>query len=131
MSPDIRLVRSTGEVLFEEVKPQDRNGFPDMQSLYQRYGEGYTLVVHQLERRWLPLASLASALQWELDAKVTIGFYLTPAGSRGLAPHFDTHDVIILQISGSKTWSLYGPVDTVGEGPVLDPTIDRIASRHS
>jgi hypothetical protein len=34
--------------------------------------------------------------------------YLTPPNSRGLATHYDTHDVFVLQAGGSKHWRLYG-----------------------
>ena len=37
--------------------------------------------------------------------------YVTPPDSSGLMPHYDDHDVLILQIQGSKTWHLYVGAD--------------------
>ena len=36
--------------------------------------------------------------------------YYTPARSQGLPVHHDTHDVIVLQVDGSKRWLVYDPV---------------------
>ena len=33
--------------------------------------------------------------------------YLTPPEAQGFAPHWDTHDVFVLQISGAKRWSIH------------------------
>ena len=62
--------------------------------------------------------------------------YYTPAGSQGLPVHHDTHEVISLQVAGSKRWLVYEPVlelplknqryrSALGEPgePVLDVTL--------
>ena len=33
--------------------------------------------------------------------------YLTPANEKALSPHYDAHDVFVLQVSGEKNWILY------------------------
>jgi len=33
--------------------------------------------------------------------------YITPANAQGFAPHYDDHDVFILQTTGTKIWRLY------------------------
>ncbi len=48
--------------------------------------------------------------------------YLTPPGAAGLAPHHDTHDVFVLQVAGTKHW-------TVRE-PVVDTPLPRHVSDH-
>jgi Cupin superfamily protein len=35
--------------------------------------------------------------------------YLTPPSAQGLPLHHDTHDVFVLQLSGSKQWQIYQP----------------------
>jgi hypothetical protein len=51
---------------------------------------------------------LAGALGGELGARIQMNVYLTPPGSRGFKPHYDTHDVFIAQVHGSKVWRLAG-----------------------
>jgi len=40
--------------------------------------------------------------------KIAANAYYTPALSQGFLPHWDTHDVFILQYSGNKEWHLAG-----------------------
>jgi hypothetical protein len=49
-------------------------------------------------------------LELELSHAVQANAYVTPAGSRGLGVHYDTHDVFVLQLSGTKSWAIYPPV---------------------
>jgi lysine-specific demethylase/histidyl-hydroxylase NO66 len=55
------------------------------------------------------LPALASMLfRWEQDLKLPIranAFY-TPCGSSGFHRHYDTHDVIVIQVRGTKTWDV-------------------------
>ena len=34
-----------------------------------------------------------------------INAYITPPENQGFAAHYDTHDVFVLQVSGSKRWT--------------------------
>ncbi len=39
-----------------------------------------------------------------------VNAYLTPPQNTGFAPHYDTHDVFVLQFAGRKRWRIYEPV---------------------
>jgi ribosomal protein L16 Arg81 hydroxylase len=78
---------------------------------------GGTIILNHLHRRHPPLANLCAALELEFSAPFQTNVYLTPARAQGFHPHFDTHDVLVLQIAGSKRWQLYGtPVDLALKG---------------
>lgn len=87
------------------------DGRLDLNQLRRSYIEGYTIVIHGLHRFWAPVAECVQALQRRLSYKVTPNVYLTPRGSRGLDPHYDTHDVFVLQLMGRKTWRVYGEAE--------------------
>ena len=36
--------------------------------------------------------------------------YITPPSSRGFSPHYDVHDVFVLQVAGEKHWTIHEPV---------------------
>ncbi|HEX2902731.1 MAG TPA: cupin domain-containing protein [Jatrophihabitans sp.] len=72
--------------------------------------DGATLVLQALHRSWPPLVQFGSALAAELGHPVQINSYLTPAQNQGFAPHYDTHDVFVLQAVGSKRWVIHEPV---------------------
>lgn len=40
----------------------------------------------------------------------SVGIFLTPPGERGYGLHFDTYDVFVFQVMGTKRWTLHEPV---------------------
>ena len=74
------------------------------------YAHGATLVLQGLHRLWPPLIDFAGRLAAELVVPVGVNAYLTPAGNRGFATHYDTHDVFVLQVAGRKKWRVHEPV---------------------
>jgi ribosomal protein L16 Arg81 hydroxylase len=80
---------------------------PGLETIYEHYRKGATLNLTRLHERWVPLGRLCRDLAAELSAAVQTNVYLTPAGAQGLSEHFDTHDVFVVQVHGSKRWRLY------------------------
>ena len=74
------------------------------------YAQGATLVLQGLHRIWPPLIDYASRLGEELRQPLQVNAYLTPAGNKGFATHYDTHDVFVLQVDGTKRWRIHEPV---------------------
>ncbi|MCO8270041.1 cupin domain-containing protein [Actinoplanes sp. TRM 88003] len=76
----------------------------------QLYAGGATLVLQGLHRLWPPLIDYARQLGAELRRPLQVNAYLTPPGSQGFSTHYDTHDVFVLQVDGTKRWRLHAPV---------------------
>jgi len=74
------------------------------------YAESATLVLQGLHRLWPPLIEYARRLGEELRQPLQVNAYLTPAGNKGFATHYDTHDVFVLQVDGTKRWRIHEPV---------------------
>lgn len=72
--------------------------------------DGATLVLQALHRSWPPLVEFGTSLAAEIGHPVQINSYLTPPQNQGFAPHYDTHDVFVLQVSGRKRWVIHEPV---------------------
>jgi hypothetical protein len=72
--------------------------------------DGATLVLQALHRTWPPLVDFAAGLSSDLGHPVQINSYITPAANRGFAPHYDVHDVFVLQVEGRKRWRIHAPV---------------------
>lgn len=79
----------------------------DPDRIVSEYQGGATVILQGLHRRWPPLAGLCRNLEAVLSHPTQTNIYVTPPGSQGFAPHYDTHDVFILQVDGSKHWRLY------------------------
>jgi len=83
------------------------NGAIDMVALRNDFAAGFTIILNGLERYIGAVAAVARGLEVELNFETQVNAYITPPGSQGFLPHYDDHDVIILQIQGSKRWHIY------------------------
>lgn len=77
---------------------------------YKQFAQGDTIRLIGIENLSPTVRELALRINGEIGVKAHVNAYLTPASSQGFSVHFDYHDVFILQISGSKVWSIYDPI---------------------
>lgn len=82
----------------------------DSGKVLEQFAAGATLVLQGLHRTWQPIAEFTRRLSAELGHPAQVNAYITPASSRGFDPHYDTHDVFVLQIAGAKHWTIHEPV---------------------
>jgi bifunctional lysine-specific demethylase and histidyl-hydroxylase NO66 len=82
---------------------------------------GGTIAVRGVDKAASGLFELCGGLENELAHRVHANVYLTPPRTHGLNPHYDPHDVIILQISGRKHWKVF---DRVPGAPGSSGSVD-------
>lgn len=83
----------------------------DAPSVYAAYADGATIVIESLHRYWPPLTRFCRDLELALGHRLQVNAYITPPGSQGFDVHRDTHDVFVLQVSGTKHWIVYDRTD--------------------
>lgn len=83
------------------------DGRVDLPRLLQRFDAGASLVVSQFQDSHPPLGLLCRGLEKFLLHGVQANIYLTPAAAQGFRTHFDTHDVLVLQVCGRKRWRVW------------------------
>jgi len=83
------------------------DGRADLPRLLARFDAGATLVFSQFHETHPPLARLCRGLERLFLHPVQANIYLTPAAARGFRPHYDTHDVLVLQLEGAKRWRIW------------------------
>jgi ribosomal protein L16 Arg81 hydroxylase len=71
------------------------------------FHNGGTLAMAGMHHHLRSLRAFCNDLQVFTGHPLQTNLYLTPANSQGFAPHYDTHDVIVLQIHGKKVWKIY------------------------
>ena len=76
----------------------------------REFAAGATIVLQGLHRSWPPLRAFTRRLVAELGHPAQVNAYITPESARGFDPHYDVHDVFVLQVSGEKHWSVHAPV---------------------
>jgi bifunctional lysine-specific demethylase and histidyl-hydroxylase NO66 len=87
------------------------DGSLDVAGVRSDFADGYTIVLDSIERYARPIASLSHSIEVELNFGTQVNAYVTPPESQGFVAHYDEHDVLILQLRGSKIWHLYDGVD--------------------
>jgi ribosomal protein L16 Arg81 hydroxylase len=78
-------------------------------SLYDAYLSGDTVRMIGVEKYWPPLALLLASMQEVIAAKLGVNMFLTPARSQAFPFHFDSVDVFVIQLAGSKKWTIWEP----------------------
>lgn len=82
--------------------------FPsDVQKYQEAFQDGYTIALRGMEFRSDKIAAVADSLAI-LFGQPSVGanIYLSPAGSQGLAHHYDDHCVFVWQLFGQKKWRI-------------------------
>jgi len=80
----------------------------DMRRLGQLIEDGCTLVVDEANTYDPTLEVASRALQRWSHELVQANTYLTTGAAAGFNIHWDDHDVIVVQLSGSKNWEVRG-----------------------
>jgi len=114
--PDVFLVDAARELKPEDFSfPSETGGRVDLPRAYQLFDSGATISLSQLHERIPELASVCRSVEQTFNGHFQTNIYLSPRNAQGFKTHFDSHDVFVLQVAGSKHWTLY---DTLIELPL-------------
>ena len=113
----------------DEADVARADGSLDVVKACQLLAEGTTIVFGEAHKRIETLAALCRELERDLGAPLQCNLYLTPANGQGFEAHYDTHDVLLLQIAGAKEWTIFdSPVRLPLGGQPFDPDRHRIGA---
>jgi lysine-specific demethylase/histidyl-hydroxylase NO66 len=110
--PMVRCVRS-GQRLPAEMftvpsgAEDDAICYVDTEELFKCFASGASIVVRDMHRYCEGLADISWSLAEDLGCAVTVNGYLTPVAQQAFKPHFDYHDIVVVQIHGTKRWIEY------------------------
>ncbi len=76
--------------------------------LNQRLRDGATLIVDAANELSASLQALCAGLSAELVGACQANLYACWGRTQGFDVHWDDHDVFVVQVEGTKRWSLYG-----------------------
>ncbi|MCV7152796.1 cupin domain-containing protein [Mycolicibacterium pyrenivorans] len=146
-APFIRLAKE-GDVLARDcyVGPAgfgaDMPDQVDSAKVLAEFAAGATIVLQGLHRLWPPLIDFVRQAVDDLGHPVQANAYITPPSNRGFDPHYDVHDVFVLQAAGQKRWIVHEPVhahplpsqpwtqhrEAIAERVTGEPVIDTVLS---
>lgn len=120
--PDVTLKNANREITGDDYTVGD--DALDVAKVFQLFREGSTIAFAYLDTVVPSLTSFRRSLESEFSCLCQTNVYLTPPAAQGARPHYDTHDVFVMQIAGSKHWTLYGtPVESPLAAQDFDPAI--------
>jgi ribosomal protein L16 Arg81 hydroxylase len=89
------------------------NGGLDLEALWSAYHDGESIVLNSIFRVDPGSRLLCERLSLALGHRVQANMYLTPPSGRAFATHYDTHDVMVVQLLGSKQWQVFEPPNMI------------------
>jgi len=112
--PSLRVVRDGVAVSIDAytdvVADRKTNPFRQVSSrkIVELCSDGATLVIDGIERFWTPLRLLTDELFKLTGERVQANAYYSQKPLPGFKLHYDTHEVFVLQVAGSKLWRIGG-----------------------
>jgi len=105
-------------------------------NLHAQLAAGASLVIDAIDAMHPPIGAAAEALERFLGTSVQVNAYASWTEREGFGTHWDDHDVVVVQVHGSKRWKLYGPTRTAPtyrdveapEPPGEEPLADLVLS---
>jgi len=124
--PEVFLVDAARKLSAEDYTLAHSDaGCLDLPRAYELFRAGATISIRRLNERLPELAGLCRAVEKVFSGHFQTNVYLSPPRAQGFGTHFDSHDVFVLQVAGSKVWTLY---DTAIELPLHGQAFDK--ERH-
>ncbi len=131
--PRIRLIRN-GELLnpatyldYKNDRRGSRYSKVNSEKLNQELFKGTAIHISSVEEFNQEIKFLTEKIEKELLTKIEATIHIGLNESKGFHPHFDAHDVFVLQVSGRKKWKIYGFIENhpIRVGPSIKSEISK------
>lgn len=103
--PELQLADANRAIAVSDYRGADQR--VDAAAVRTLHNDGATVILTAAHLKIAGLADLCRTVTSQFMMRSQANVYLSPASQRGFSPHFDTHDVFVLQVSGSKTFRFY------------------------
>lgn len=98
--------------------PKHSAGGMDPEEMVLAYRGGQTIRLNSVHESVPSVRALCRSLASECNCPVFANIYMTPSGNPGFDPHYDDHDVIVIQCHGSKEWRIHDDYENQTELPL-------------
>jgi ribosomal protein L16 Arg81 hydroxylase len=96
----------TAEATAKKQQRHHGTGVQTLERVLADVRDGATLILDAVQQRDPKLGLLCRTLAQETGHGFQTNLYLTPPNGKGFLPHWDNHDVFVLQVLGLKHWTL-------------------------
>lgn len=111
--PSVRLVNNGNELdkrLYTSQISIGHHNVKDVinpEKLFELFNNGNTIVIQAAQYCFNSLSAFCKQISEKFNFPIQANIYVTPPNAIGFKPHWDTHDVLVLQIAGEKNWKLF------------------------
>lgn len=83
-----------------------------------------SLVIDKIQNIWPSVRRLAAMMEQAFSSPAGTNLYITPKAAQGFDPHFDAHDVFVVQVYGRKLWKIYNQAEKFPQPKNSNVTFD-------
>jgi ribosomal protein L16 Arg81 hydroxylase len=89
--------------------PVDGTNKVDTAKLEQLMGQGFSLVIDNIDRHVPQLTELCNDIKRQNFERSRVAVVVSTGTGGALKIHYDPEDLVILQVEGTKRWQIFGP----------------------
>jgi ribosomal protein L16 Arg81 hydroxylase len=82
----------------------------NVRALHDLLTQGVSIIVNAVDHSIPQIRQLAAAIEREMGIRTFVNAYLSFAKGGAFKPHWDTHDVLAVQVHGNKRWRIWNAV---------------------
>ena len=97
------------------IPPQLYRSGPDLGAFHDMLAQGASFIINQIQLHLPRIQGLTTSMERELGFTVGVNAYFSFASGGAFKPHWDRHDVLVVQVHGAKTWKIW---DSTFKNPV-------------
>jgi len=79
-----------------------------IRNLYEQLQQGATMTLDAVDELYNPVSDLCESFEKLFNERVQANAWVSCSEVPAVSPHWDDHDVFILQVSGEKRWRIHG-----------------------
>lgn len=95
----------------DNKNPNQKIAYLNTTGINKLMNDGCTLIVHAVEELMENIAGVVDVIECLVNEKVQANLYACFKKGQGFDVHWDNHDVFVLQVLGSKDWTVYYPTE--------------------
>jgi Cupin superfamily protein len=104
----VKLVRANMVIPPMIYRGGDESSRINPRALNSLLPQGVSIVIDSIEEYVPHLGRLSDSIEQRLAHRVWINSYISFGRGKAFKPHWDNHDVIVVQVHGSKRWRGFG-----------------------
>jgi ribosomal protein L16 Arg81 hydroxylase len=89
------------------LPPELYRAEPDLSAFHDLLAQGASIVIAHVQHKIPQIQWLATAIERQLGFGVGVNAYFSFSRGGAFKPHWDRHDVLIVQVHGHKTWKIW------------------------